>query len=85
MVINDLMDSVKKLSEKEAQTVAGRTFVQGMCAAAAVGLATGALFALSMGRRTRKKYKKMANSALTIEVHDLEKLGQYLNREDRIT
>jgi gas vesicle protein len=58
MILRDLLDMVSKEKRKKERVKAAQKFAVGMGVVAAVGVATGILFAPKSGKETREDLKK---------------------------
>lgn len=68
MILRDLLDLVSKEKRKRARVKAVQKFAVGMGVVAAVGVATGILFAPKSGKETLEDLKKKAvNTVETIK------------------
>ncbi len=64
MILKDLLDSVSKEKRKKERVKTVQNWAVGMGAAAAVGVATGILFAPKSGKETREDLKKKAGNTV---------------------
>ena len=79
MILKDLQDLVNKENKKKERAMAVQKFVIGMGVVAALGVATGILFALKSGKETRQDLKNKAANTVETFKDTVQKKAEFVN------